>query len=131
MVHAIKQEALQVATTATDSTQSSSIMGEDRAEALWNGEGDECQSMLLARTPNTFATISAKAYFPSYLGFEIDDAHGIVEQSDRLSSRAERSCSARPVLVLESRGPKWTNAFGTLECSISKARILPPWDRIS
>jgi hypothetical protein len=69
--------------------------------------------------------------FPSYLAFEVDDAHPIVEQSDRLSSRSERSCSARPVLVPESWGPKWTNAFGTLECSISKARILPLWDRAS
>jgi hypothetical protein len=38
---------------------------------------------------------------------------------------------AVPVLRDNGGGLKWTNAFGSLECSISRARILPPWDRVS
>lgn len=38
---------------------------------------------------------------------------------------------AVPVLRDNGVGRKWTNAFGSLECSISRARILPPWDRVS
>jgi hypothetical protein len=45
----------------------------------------DLESMLLAGTPKMLLQqYLPKADFPSYLGFEVDDAHAIAEQSDRL-----------------------------------------------